>query len=157
MTPVLEASQSLAWTSTMPLCVLVSSIPTVTFANSFCVLFKCSCCSCKCALTSSIFSMDRFESDTNASKSDSICFADSLDWSAREEISLATTANPLPASPALAASIEAFKDNRFVCWAIEVIKLTAVVISPTDLSVASTFCATISIASTVLLLDSSSI
>ena len=33
-------------------------------------------------------------------------------------ISLATTANPLPCSPALAASIDAFKDNKLTCSAI---------------------------------------
>ena len=34
-------------------------------------------------------------------------------------ISLATTANPRPASPARAASMEAFSERRFVCPAIE--------------------------------------
>ncbi|BAA29580.1 114aa long hypothetical protein [Pyrococcus horikoshii OT3] len=38
-------------------------------------------------------------------------------------ISWATTANPLPASPALAASIAAFKANKFVCSAMLVITL----------------------------------
>ena len=37
---------------------------------------------------------------------------------ARLPISAATTANPLPASPALAASIEAFNERRFICSAI---------------------------------------
>ena len=45
-------------------------------------------------------------------------------FSANVRISSATTANPFPASPALAASIDAFKDNRFVCSAISVITLT---------------------------------
>lgn len=36
------------------------------------------------------------------------------DSSANFLISSATTANPLPASPALAASIDAFKANKFV-------------------------------------------
>ena len=39
-------------------------------------------------------------------------------------ISSATTANPFPASPALAASIAAFRANRFVCSAIELIVST---------------------------------
>lgn len=39
----------------------------------------------------------------------------SLELAARLLISVATTANPRPASPALAASIEAFKASRFVC------------------------------------------
>ena len=44
-----------------------------------------------------------------------ICLLASLHAFASLLISPATTANPLPASPALAASIEAFSDNRFVC------------------------------------------
>ncbi len=43
---------------------------------------------------------------------------------ARSFTSPATTAKPLPASPARAASIVAFNASRFVCWAIEVITLT---------------------------------
>jgi len=42
--------------------------------------------------------------------------------------SLATTANPLPASPARAASIVAFRARRFVCSAIEVMTLTTLLI-----------------------------
>ena len=38
--------------------------------------------------------------------------------SAKEPISEATTANPFPASPARAASMEAFNANRFVWSAI---------------------------------------
>ena len=47
--------------------------------------------------------------------------------------SLATTANPLPASPARAASIVAFSASRLVCWAIDVITLMTLPIS-TELS-----------------------
>jgi hypothetical protein len=89
-------------------------MPSLTFANSCCVFFRFSCCSCRCFLTSSIFSMERLESDTSVARMDSICFAESLDWSASEEISLATTAKPLPASPARAASMEALSARRFV-------------------------------------------
>lgn len=46
-----------------------------------------------------------------------------LDCSARFLISSATTVNPLPASPALAASIDAFKANKFVLFAISLIVL----------------------------------
>ena len=46
--------------------------------------------------------------------------------------SLATTANPLPASPARAASIVAFSASRFVCCAIEVITLITFPISALD-------------------------
>ena len=42
-------------------------------------------------------------------------------WSARLPISVATTANPLPASPALAASIDALSANRLVCDEISII------------------------------------
>lgn len=43
-----------------------------------------------------------------------------LHSSAKFLISSATTANPFPASPALAASIEALSANRLVCLAIPV-------------------------------------
>lgn len=43
-----------------------------------------------------------------------ICFADFEDSSAKFLISSETTANPLPASPALAASIAAFNANKLV-------------------------------------------
>ena len=46
--------------------------------------------------------------------------------SANFPISSATTANPLPNSPALAASMDAFKDNRFVWLAIAEIMLVAI-------------------------------
>ena len=51
-----------------------------------------------------------------------VCFASSL-------ISLATTANPLPASPALAASMVAFSANRLVCSDISVITSVTLLIS----------------------------
>ena len=47
---------------------------------------------------------------------------------ARLPISLATTANPRPASPALAASIDAFKDKRFVWLDNSRISATSVLI-----------------------------
>ena len=43
---------------------------------------------------------------------------------ARSLTSPATTAKPLPASPARAASMVALRASRFVCSAIEVITLT---------------------------------
>ena len=46
--------------------------------------------------------------------------------------SLATTAKPLPASPARAASIVAFSASRFVCSAMLVITLTTLPISAED-------------------------
>ena len=49
---------------------------------------------------------------------------------ARSPISEATTAKPRPASPALAASIEAFKDKRLVSSAILPIRLVMSTISP---------------------------
>jgi hypothetical protein len=46
--------------------------------------------------------------------------------------SVATTANPLPASPARAASIVALSASRFVCSAIEVIEVMTLPISAED-------------------------
>ena len=51
------------------------------------------------------------------------------DCSASFRTSSATTAKPLPASPALAASMAAFKANRFVCSAIPEIASTIFPIS----------------------------
>ncbi len=46
--------------------------------------------------------------------------------------SLATTAKPLPASPARAASMVAFNASRFVCCAMEVMTLMTLPISVDD-------------------------
>ncbi len=54
-----------------------------------------------------------------------ISLADLLDWSERLPISVATTANPLPAYPALAASIEALSASRLVWLAMDAIISTA--------------------------------
>jgi len=54
---------------------------------------------------------------------------DSLVLSASFLTSSATTANPFPASPALAASIAAFKDSKLVCSEILPINLTIFSIS----------------------------
>ena len=55
---------------------------------------------------------------------------DFADCSARLLISSATTAKPFPASPALAASIAAFKASKFVWSAIPEIRLLASPILP---------------------------
>src|ERR1017187_5765402 len=54
-----------------------------------------------------------------------VCLASSL-------TSLATTANPLPASPARAASMVAFRASRLVCCAMEVMTLMTCPISALD-------------------------
>ena len=61
--------------------------------------------------------------------SSSICRTDSMLVWASLLVSDATTANPFPASPARAASMDAFKDNRFVSSAISPIVLVISVIS----------------------------
>jgi len=58
-----------------------------------------------------------------------ISSAASADSLASSLTSPATTAKPLPASPALAASIVALSARRFVWWAIAVIVLTTLAIS----------------------------
>ena len=69
-----------------------------------------------------------------------VCLASSL-------TSLATTANPFPASPARAASIVAFKASKLVCWAIDVMTLMtlpiSVLLSPSFETVALVFSATL--------------
>lgn len=50
------------------------------------------------------------------------------DWSASFLISEATTAKPFPASPALAASMEAFKERSTVCSAMLSIVVTILLI-----------------------------
>ena len=56
-------------------------------------------------------------------------FVDSCVLDARVLTSSATTAKPLPCSPALAASIAAFNASKFVCSAISFIKSKTVEIS----------------------------
>src|SRR6516162_9427329 len=69
-----------------------------------------------------------------------VCLASSL-------TSLATTAKPLPASPARAASMVAFRASRFVCWAILVMTLMTLpisaLLSPSLATVALVFSATL--------------
>jgi len=50
-----------------------------------------------------------------------MAFAFSKLLSAKRLISCATTANPFPCSPALAASMEAFKESKLVLSAISLI------------------------------------
>ena len=61
--------------------------------------------------------------------SSAISSADSLLFSASLRTSSATTANPLPASPALAASIAAFNASKFVWAAMSVIISSVLAIS----------------------------
>src|SRR5699024_1984660 len=63
-----------------------------------------------------------------------IVVVDLVDSSANFLISSATTANPLPSSPALAASIAAFRASKLVCSAIEeIIWLTSLICSADSL------------------------
>lgn len=56
------------------------------------------------------------------------------DWCARSLTSLATTANPLPASPARTASIVVFRASRLVCAATPWITSAAAMICPLEVS-----------------------
>ena len=58
--------------------------------------------------------------------------ADSLDWDASELISPATTAKPLPASPALAASMDALRERRLVWPAMESMTFAASITVSTE-------------------------
>ena len=61
-----------------------------------------------------------------------ICSVDSLDWSASALICSATTANPRPFSPALAASMLALSARRFVWFDIPAIISVTFLISCAD-------------------------
>ncbi len=76
-------------------------------------------CSSEISFTSFIFSTVLLLSFSILAIILFISWAALLEPSANFLISSATTAKPFPASPALAASIDAFKANRFVCSAIE--------------------------------------
>ena len=81
-----------------------------------------------------------------------IASASSFELVAKVPISLATTAKPFPASPARAASIEAFKERRLVCVAIAVIPSTFSLITST-----ASFVASIALLISSILLDVSSL
>ncbi len=70
-----------------------------------------------------------------------ISFVANDDLSANFLTSSATTAKPLPCSPALAASMAALSANRFVCEAISSIVSTILPISSERLPISSTFSA----------------
>ena len=92
----------------------------IVLNNSLASLIETFCSSIISTLSSIVFSTC---SDLTVI-SLTICFISSVDCcdcSASFLISSATTANPLPLSPALAASIEALSDNRLVCSVISVI------------------------------------
>ena len=77
--------------------------------------------SCICCIISTAFA----ESSLSVFAVSSISLLDSFDCSESFLIWSATTPNPLPLSPALAASIEAFRLRRFVSSAIDVINAVA--------------------------------
>ena len=70
--------------------------------------------------------------------SDVICATESSLFFASTPICEATTANPRPASPARAASIDAFKESRFVSSAISPISFIISTISPEAVPTLST-------------------
>jgi hypothetical protein len=71
----------------------------------------------------------------------------SLEFSASFLISSATTANPFPCSPALAASIDALSAKRFVCSVILLI-VSSILLIFADLDCSS------NIASSIFIIDS---
>ncbi|MOA04810.1 hypothetical protein D3C78_1243810 [compost metagenome] len=74
---------------------------------------------------------------------------DAVDSSASLRTSCATTAKPLPCSPALAASIDAFRESKFVCSAISEI-VVVIALIPCALRASSLMVsATLAVASTL--------
>ena len=117
---------TLAWSS----CSVFSAIvripsmdfwmPSFTSWKDSSVLATYSSCLPITCWTSFMVSTDFSESAISWLIMSPICLADSFDCSASFWIWDATTAKPLPCSPARAASMEAFKDRRFVSSAISV-------------------------------------
>ena len=125
ITPLLSLSSCFVLSS-------IADIPAIDCSTFFCissnacfVLSTCSLCFLKISFTSSIMETAFWESSIRTRMISLISFADSFDCSASFWICAATTAKPRPCSPALAASIDAFKESRFVSSAISVIILAA--------------------------------
>ena len=95
--------------------------PSCICSKTSAVFFTFSFCSCMISFTSSIVCTAVSESFSSSRIISSIRLADSLDCSASFWICAATTAKPFPASPALAASMEALSDSRLVSSAMEAI------------------------------------
>ena len=112
-----------------------TSILSLTLSNAEFVFLTFMLCLFMISRTSCIPLTACCESSISFSVISSICLADSLDCSASFCICEATTANPRPCSPALAASILALSERRLVSSAIDVIILIAALISSTDLLV----------------------
>ena len=132
---------------------LDTSIPVLTSPNFILVSFSFSCCSfirtSACFISSIVF----WDSLISLLIICWISTAASFDCTASFWISVATTAKPLPASPALADSMEAFSDSRFVWDAMEVISSVATLIFLMDSSVRRICSPIIPIASEVLSLE----
>ena len=111
------------------------------------VCFNFSCCSETALRTVSMILTDFTDCSDSSLMTSSMLVADSLDWLASFRISSATTANPLPFSPALAASIEALSERRLVLLAMSVMMLMASLIFSADSLVLATCSAMLSIAS----------
>ena len=118
--------------------ITVATLPSVPSIKSFCWVII------SCAFV--IVSTTSSESFNKVSTISSILPLALFVCSASFWISDATTANPLPASPALAASMLAFKANRFVSSAISEIKREASRIFCADAFVCFVCCAIVSTA-----------
>ena len=110
----LATSQDAVYSRMLDVSELDLSMPASKTLNRSCVSASFFCWLFTISVTSSTISTVREASSASSSMIPLMIAAEELDCSASCWISVATTANPFPASPARAASMLAFSESKFV-------------------------------------------